>query len=58
MRTGSCSTTDSGSPTWSTAPTRIAAELTAAELRAGAAALADLVAQYRPRVLAILGVTA
>ena len=39
-------------------PTRTAAELTAAELRAGAAALGDLVAEYRPRVLAVLGVTA
>jgi TDG/mug DNA glycosylase family protein len=39
-------------------PTRAAAELTTDELRAGAAALADLVAEYRPRVLAILGVTA
>jgi TDG/mug DNA glycosylase family protein len=39
-------------------PTRAAAELTAAELRAGAAALAELVARYRPRVLAVLGVTA
>jgi TDG/mug DNA glycosylase family protein len=39
-------------------PTRAAAELTPDELRAGAAALADLVAGHRPRVLAILGVTA
>ncbi len=39
-------------------PTRTAAELTVAELRAGAAALAELVAGYRPRVLAVLGVTA
>jgi double-stranded uracil-DNA glycosylase len=39
-------------------PTRSAAELTPEELRAGAAALADLVAGYRPRVLAVLGVTA
>jgi len=39
-------------------PTRTAAELTAAELRAGAAVLADLVAEYRPRVLAVLGITA
>ena len=39
-------------------PTRAAAELTAAELREGAAALADLVAEYRPRVLAVLGITA
>jgi double-stranded uracil-DNA glycosylase len=39
-------------------PTRAAAELTPDELRAGAAALAGLVAEYRPRVLAVLGVTA
>jgi TDG/mug DNA glycosylase family protein len=39
-------------------PTRTAAELTPAELRAGAAALAELVNQYRPRVLAVLGITA
>ena len=39
-------------------PTRAAAELTPAELRAGASALAELVARYRPRVLAVLGVTA
>jgi TDG/mug DNA glycosylase family protein len=39
-------------------PTRTAAELTPEELRAGADALADLVARYRPRVLAVLGVTA
>ncbi|MFD2091028.1 G/U mismatch-specific DNA glycosylase [Blastococcus deserti] len=39
-------------------PTRAAAELTPAELRAGAAALAGLVAEYRPRVLAVLGITA
>ena len=39
-------------------PTRTAAELTPEELRAGAAALADLVAEFRPRVLAVLGVTA
>jgi TDG/mug DNA glycosylase family protein len=39
-------------------PTRTAAELTADELRAGLAALADLVAVHRPRVLAVLGVTA
>ena len=39
-------------------PTRTAAELTPAELRAGAAALADLVAEYRPRVVAVLGITA
>jgi TDG/mug DNA glycosylase family protein len=39
-------------------PTRTAAELTAEELREGAVALAALVARYRPRVLAVLGVTA
>jgi double-stranded uracil-DNA glycosylase len=39
-------------------PTRAAAELTPDELRAGAAALADLVATFRPRVLAVLGITA
>jgi double-stranded uracil-DNA glycosylase len=39
-------------------PTRAAAELTAVELRDGAAALAELVAEYRPRVLAVLGITA
>ena len=39
-------------------PTRAAAELTPAELRAGAAALADLVARHRPRTLAVLGITA
>jgi TDG/mug DNA glycosylase family protein len=39
-------------------PTRAAAELTPAELREGAAALAELVAEYRPRVLAVLGITA
>ena len=39
-------------------PTRAAAELTTGELREGAAALADLVAEFRPRVLAVLGVTA
>src|SRR4051794_40304522 len=39
-------------------PTRTAAELTPDELRAGAVALADLVARYRPRVLAVLGVGA
>ena len=39
-------------------PTRAAAELTPDELRAGAAALAELVARCRPRVLAVLGVTA
>jgi double-stranded uracil-DNA glycosylase len=39
-------------------PTRTAAELDPAELRAGARALAELVERYRPRVLAVLGVTA
>ncbi len=39
-------------------PTRAAAELTAAELRAGAAALAELVERFRPRALAVLGVGA
>lgn len=39
-------------------PTRTAAELTRAELHAGAVALGRLVARYRPRVLAVLGVTA
>jgi TDG/mug DNA glycosylase family protein len=39
-------------------PTRTAAELTREELRAGARALAGLVARYRPRVLAVLGITA
>ena len=39
-------------------PTRTAAELGPAELRAGAAALADLVARHRPRTLAVLGITA
>jgi TDG/mug DNA glycosylase family protein len=39
-------------------PTRAAAELSAAELWAGADALAQLVARYRPRAVAVLGVTA
>jgi TDG/mug DNA glycosylase family protein len=39
-------------------PTRAAAELTADELRAGAAALGDLAARFRPRVVAVLGITA
>jgi TDG/mug DNA glycosylase family protein len=39
-------------------PTRTAAELTVTELREGARLLAELVAEYRPRVLAVLGVTA
>jgi double-stranded uracil-DNA glycosylase len=39
-------------------PTRTAAELDPAELRAGAVALTALVERWRPRVLAVLGVTA
>ena len=39
-------------------PTRTAAELTGDELRAGASSLAARVADYRPRVLAMLGITA
>ena len=39
-------------------PTRTAAELSPEELQAGAAALDELVARYRPRVLAVLGITA
>jgi TDG/mug DNA glycosylase family protein len=39
-------------------PTRTAAELAVDELRQGAVELADLVAGYRPRVLAVLGITA
>ena len=39
-------------------PTRAAAELSVAELREGAVALGELVSAYRPRVLAVLGVTA
>jgi TDG/mug DNA glycosylase family protein len=39
-------------------PTRTAAELTPQELRDGAAELALLVARWRPRVLAVLGITA
>jgi TDG/mug DNA glycosylase family protein len=39
-------------------PTRTAAELSAQELRDGAAQLADLVAHWRPTVLAVLGITA
>jgi TDG/mug DNA glycosylase family protein len=39
-------------------PTRTAAELGTAELRDGAAALAELVSRYRPRLLAVLGITA
>jgi TDG/mug DNA glycosylase family protein len=39
-------------------PTRTAAELSAAELREGAATLADLVSRHRPRIVAVLGITA
>ncbi len=39
-------------------PTRTAAELTPEELRAGAAALVGLVTRYRPRTVAVLGITA
>ena len=39
-------------------PTRAAAELTREELRAGGVVLAELVARYRPRTLAVLGITA
>ena len=39
-------------------PTRTAAELSGDELRAGAEALAELVAINRPRMLAVLGITA
>src|SRR5690349_25100366 len=39
-------------------PTRAASELTAEELRAGAAALGALVAEYEPGLLAVVGVTA
>ena len=39
-------------------PTRAAAELSAAELRAGAEALEALVARHRPRVVAVVGITA
>jgi len=39
-------------------PTRAAAELSVAELRAGATALGRLVSRYRPRVVAVLGITA
>jgi TDG/mug DNA glycosylase family protein len=39
-------------------PTRTAAELSTEELRAGAVALHELVVRYRPRVLAVLGITA
>ena len=39
-------------------PTRAASELSVDELRAGVEALARLVAHHRPRVVAVLGVTA
>jgi TDG/mug DNA glycosylase family protein len=39
-------------------PTRAAAELSAEELAEGAVALECLVAEHRPRVLAVLGITA
>ena len=39
-------------------PTRTAAELSPEELHAGAVALGELVARYRPRALAVLGITA
>ena len=39
-------------------PTREAAELTGAELREGAIALADTVALHRPRLVAVVGLTA
>ncbi|WP_448639170.1 G/U mismatch-specific DNA glycosylase [Geodermatophilus sp. URMC 63] len=39
-------------------PTRTAAELSAEELRDGVAALEELVARYRPRVVAVLGISA
>ena len=39
-------------------PTRTAAELSGDELRTGAEALERLVVRYRPRVLAVLGITA
>jgi TDG/mug DNA glycosylase family protein len=39
-------------------PSRTAAELSREELRDGGEALAALVSRYRPRVLAVLGVTA
>src|SRR5689334_1667496 len=39
-------------------PTRAAAELTSDELRAGAAALADLAARVKPKVVAIVGIGA
>jgi double-stranded uracil-DNA glycosylase len=39
-------------------PTRTAAELSAEELRAGGEALSALVVTWRPRVVAVLGITA
>jgi double-stranded uracil-DNA glycosylase len=39
-------------------PTRAAAELTADELRAGAVALDALVGEFKPRLVAVVGVTA
>lgn len=39
-------------------PTARAAELTAAELREGAVLLAELVSRYRPRWVAVVGITA
>jgi TDG/mug DNA glycosylase family protein len=39
-------------------PSRTAAELRPEELQAGAAQLADLVTRYRPRAVAVLGLTA
>ena len=39
-------------------PTRTAAELSGAELRAGAAALASLVEAWQPRLVAVVGLTA
>jgi TDG/mug DNA glycosylase family protein len=39
-------------------PTRAASELRADELEAGASALAELAGRYRPRVVAVLGITA
>jgi double-stranded uracil-DNA glycosylase len=39
-------------------PTRTAAEVTPEEFRAGLAALTDLTARYRPRIVAVLGITA
>ena len=39
-------------------PTRTAAELEPAELQAGAIQLGELVARYRPRIVAVLGLTA